>query len=112
VDGVVHDYGDVGQAVTELALTLATPIRTEDFHTLNRCLDDAISGAVMTYAHEQSLTHEGESNQLRALTNTAIAAFEVLKSGKVGIAGSTGAVLHRSLTAILAVVDRPVEVDR
>ena len=112
VDGVVHDYGDVCQAVTELALNLAAPIRTEDFHTLNRCLDDAIAGAVTTHAHEQSLTHEGESNQLRALTNTAITAFEALKSGNVGIAGSTGVVLHRSLIAILALVDRPVAVDR
>jgi hypothetical protein len=110
VDGVVHDYGDVCQAVTELALNLDAPIRTEDFHTLNRCLDDAIAGAVTTYAHEQSLT--GELNQLRALTNIAITAFDALKSGNVGIAGSTGAVLHRSLIAILAVVDRPVAVDR
>jgi hypothetical protein len=112
VDGVVHDYGDVCQAVTELALDLAAPIRTEDFHTLNRCLDDAIAGAVTTYAHEQNLTREGESNQLRNLTNTAIAALEGLRSGNVGIAGSTGAVLHRSLIAILALADRPIAVGR
>ena len=42
----------------------------------------------------------------------AIAALEAMKSGQVGIAGSTGAVLHRSLIAILALVDRPVAVDR
>jgi hypothetical protein len=112
VDGVVHDYGDVCQAVTELALAQAAPIRTEDFHTLNRCLDDAIAGAVTTYAHEQHLSRDGESNQLRNLTNTALTALEALKSGHVGIAGSTGAVLHRSLVAILALVDRPVAVDR
>jgi hypothetical protein len=41
-------------------------------------------------------------------TNTAITAFEVIKSGNVGIAGSTGAVLHRSLMARrAALVDRP-----
>jgi hypothetical protein len=112
VDGVVHDYGDVCQAVTELALHLGAPISTADFHTLNRCLDDAIAGAVTTYAHEHSLSHVGASNQLRALTHTAIAAVEALKSGNVGIAGSTGTVLHRSLIAILALVDRPVAVDR
>src|SRR5688572_9135089 len=39
---VVHDYGDVCQCVTDLALDLQVPITTEDFQTLNRCLDNAI----------------------------------------------------------------------
>src|SRR5712691_1760654 len=33
---VVHDYGDVCQAVTELALEEDFPITTAEFHTLNR----------------------------------------------------------------------------
>jgi hypothetical protein len=41
VSQVVHDYGDICQAITELALELSAPIGTEDFRTLNRCLDDA-----------------------------------------------------------------------
>ena len=41
------------------------------------------------------------------LTNTAITAFEVLQTGHVGVSGSTGAVPHRSLLAIRALVDRP-----
>src|SRR5688572_32460536 len=35
---VVHDYGDVCQAVTELAVEHNAPITTEEFHVLNRCL--------------------------------------------------------------------------
>jgi hypothetical protein len=46
VSQVVHDYGDVCQAITELAVELNAPISTEDFRILNRCLDDAIAGAV------------------------------------------------------------------
>jgi hypothetical protein len=46
VSQVVHDYGDVCQAITELAVELNVPITTDDFRTLNRCLDDAIAGAV------------------------------------------------------------------
>jgi hypothetical protein len=46
VSQVVHDYGDVCQAITELAVELNAPISTDDFRTLNRCLDDAIAGAV------------------------------------------------------------------
>src|SRR5687768_11220211 len=44
VSQVVHDYGDVCQAITQLAVEVSAPISTEDFGTLNRCLDDAIAG--------------------------------------------------------------------
>lgn len=43
---VIHDYGDICQAVTEIALERHTPITVEEFHTLNRCLDTAIAEAV------------------------------------------------------------------
>ena len=39
---------------------------------------------------------------LEHLTNMAITAFEVLQTGSVGVGGSTGAVVHRSLLAIRA----------
>jgi hypothetical protein len=107
VGQVVHDYGDVCQSVTDLAVELAAPISADDFRTLNRCLDDAIAGAVTEYAHEQDVTRDGASHELRTLTNTAITAFEALQTGNVGIGGSTGTVLLRSLTAIRALVDRP-----
>jgi len=41
VSQVVHDYGDICQAVTELAVETHSPISTEEFHTLNRCRDTA-----------------------------------------------------------------------
>jgi hypothetical protein len=43
---VVHDYGDICQAVTELAEEMNAPITVDEFRTLNRCLDDAIAEAV------------------------------------------------------------------
>jgi hypothetical protein len=43
---VVHDYGDVCQAITDLANKLEVPITGEEFRLLNLCLDDAIAGAV------------------------------------------------------------------
>jgi hypothetical protein len=46
VGQVVHDYGDVCQSITELAMETDIPISSDDFRTLNRCLDDAIAGAV------------------------------------------------------------------
>src|SRR5687768_6945550 len=52
VSQVVHDYGDVCQTITELALETNAPIETGEFRTLNRCLDEAISGAVTVYGRE------------------------------------------------------------
>ena len=53
---VVHDYGDVCQSITDLALQLEAPISVEDFRILNRCLDDAIASAVTEYGRgNQSL---------------------------------------------------------
>src|ERR1700678_4719842 len=37
VDQVVHDYGDVCQCVTALAVELDAPVTTDEFRTLNRC---------------------------------------------------------------------------
>ena len=118
VSQVVHDYGDVCQAITELAVELNTPIRTEDFRTLNRCLDDAIAGAVTEYGRERNQSGINDesargnerlgffAHELRNLLNTAMLAFEVLKTGNVGVAGSTGTVLHRSLMASRALITR------
>jgi signal transduction histidine kinase len=118
VGQVVHDYGDVCQSITELATELNAPISTDDFRLLNQCLDDAIAGAVTRYGTDQTQSGiDGESargterlgflaHELRNLTHTAMVAFEVLKTGNVGVGGSTGAVLHRSLRGIATLVSR------
>jgi signal transduction histidine kinase len=115
ISQVVHDYGDVCQTITALAVETNTPIITADFRTLNRCLDEAIAGAVTTFEREnqqhasiKQRTEAARSNErvaflvheLRNLVNTAIVAFEVLKTGNVGVSGSTGAVLNRSLIGL------------
>jgi hypothetical protein len=118
VSQVVHDYGDVCQAITELAVEQDAPISTDDFRTLNRCLDDAIAGAVTEYGRE--LNQSGidcESargserlgffaHEMRNLINTAVVAFEVLKTGNVGVGGSTGTILYRSLMATSELITR------
>jgi signal transduction histidine kinase len=118
VSQVVHDYGDVCQSVTELAMELEAPISMEDFHTLNRCLDDAIAGAVTQYGRDRNQsTLDGKSareherlgfmaHELRNLANTALVAFQVLKTGNVGVTGSTGAVLYRSLLGLTTLIGR------
>jgi hypothetical protein len=103
---VVHEYSDVCQSITDLAVAMGAPISTEDFRTLNRCLDDAIAAAVTKHAGDPERTRDGESHELRNLSNVAMIAFEMISSGDVGVAGSTGALLHRCLRAISALADR------
>jgi signal transduction histidine kinase len=118
VSQVVHDYGDVCQSITELAVETDAPISTADFGTLNRCLDDAIAGAVTQYGRERdqstldvAATQGSErlgffAHELRNLVSTAIASFGVLRTGSVGITGSTGSVLHRTLIGLRSLIDR------
>jgi signal transduction histidine kinase len=118
VGQVVHDYGDVCQSITELAVETDAPVSTDDFRVLTGFLDNAIADAVTQYGRERDQsTIDGETvrenerlgflaHELRNLTNTAIVAFEVLKTGNVGVAGSTGAVLHRSLMGIRTLIGR------
>jgi hypothetical protein len=115
---VVHGYGDVCQAITELALERGKSIGTDDFRMLNRCLDDAIAGAITQYGQERDRTTDGEAAaesdriedlalELRRLIETsAVATIEVIGTGRVGVSGSTGAVLRESLSAARSRVDR------
>lgn len=118
VSQVVHDYGDVCQSITELAVETNAPIGTEDFRLLNGCLDVAIAGAVTQYGRdrnqatlESGMLHENErlgffAHELRNLIQTALFAFEVVKAGEVGASGNTGAVLQRSLISARDLIAR------
>jgi signal transduction histidine kinase len=113
---VVHDYGGVCQAVTELAGEASESITAEEFHTFNRCLDDAIAQAVTEYtrSREQTIADEGTerlgnlSHELRNALGAAMLSFQTLKAGSVGLGGSTAAVLDRSLRRACALIDSSV----
>src|SRR5512132_3148612 len=121
VSQVVHDYGDVCQTITELALETNAPISTEDFRTLNRCLDEAIASAVTMYTRESQQSQSDAAtdrdnervgflvHEMRNLVNTAVVAFDVLKSGNVGVGGSTGGVLNRTLMGLRDLIARSLE---
>ena len=118
VDQVVHDYGDLCQAITDLAFELKAPIETDEFRTLNRCLDNGIADAVTEYSYQRHsvLAHDGIqalnqrlgflAHELRNLLHTATLAFSAIKLGHVGVHGATGAVLDRSLIGLRTLVDR------
>ena len=118
VDQVVHDYGDLCQAITELALEHDAPVTTDEFRTLNRCLDNAIADAVTEFGRQRDdqISDEGTramgerlgalAHELRNLLSTAMLSVAAIKAGEVGLKGATGAVLDRSLIGLRNVIDR------
>jgi hypothetical protein len=120
VSQMVHDYGDVCQAITALALEHSVPIGTTEFRNLHRCLDDAIAGAVSAYSRERERTTTATAShnerlevlarELRSSINTARVALRVIKSGSVGLEGSTGAVVDENLIAAQDMADRLLEI--
>jgi signal transduction histidine kinase len=113
VSQVVHDYGDICQAITEIAIEQHAPITTDEFKTLNGCLDTAIAEAVTEHARITAQSRSSEelersghlAHETRDLLNTALLAYQALKKGTVAINGSTGAVLGRSLLGLRDLVD-------
>jgi hypothetical protein len=114
VGEVVHGYGDVCQIVTGLAKELNTAISAADFQVFNRCLDDAIAGAVTAHAQqrERDLVVESKARfalltaEMRNILITATLSFEILRGGVVGIGGSTGAIHSRALSELRLLVER------
>jgi hypothetical protein len=116
---VVHEYGNICQAVTELAIEAATSISTDEFRTLNRCLDDAIADAVSSYALGGEMPVADPARELlarldflqeqhRRLTDIASGAFSAIRAGNVGAAGATGFLLAHALSELCALVERVV----
>jgi hypothetical protein len=117
VDQVVHDYGDVCQAVTALAVEQSVTISSDEFRTMNRCLDDAIADAVSAFgeAHQISVDRQTQTAQQRLVDYTAdhrrliaIAqqSFRAIKTGNIGIGGATGSLLEHTLKELEALTER------
>jgi signal transduction histidine kinase len=121
VDQVVHDYGDLCQAITDLAFERDAPFSIEQFRTLNRCLDNAIADAVTEFSLQRDATiaraHDAAANQrlgflvheLRNSLSTATMAVAALELGNMTMGGATGAVLKRSHASLKLLVDRSLK---
>jgi hypothetical protein len=118
IEQVVHDYGDVCQAVTELAEEQSATVTTSEFHTLNRCLDNAIAGAVTSWNDERDKSRgNGQGRQdlfrleLLNLVGTASVSFDALRAGRVGSGGATAAILRKCLVEMRSLLDDPHRTD-
>ena len=114
---VVRDYGDVCQAVTELASEQDMAISAFEFGILNRSLDDAIAEAVTSFGrtrevliHDQAETLQQRlaffSAEHQRLVSTALHSYAAIKTGKVGLTGSTGRLLFHTLEELRSLAVR------
>jgi hypothetical protein len=119
VDQVVHDYGDVCQCVTALAVDQHVSISTDEFRTLNRCLDNAIADAVASFGSARQTSIDRETETLRQrlvvfaeehqrLVDIAIRSLAAIKTGNVGISGATGTLLAHALEELRALNERAI----
>ncbi|GAB3667596.1 hypothetical protein GCM10028813_50400 [Ramlibacter alkalitolerans] len=121
VDDVVHGYGDLCQAISDMAVERDAPFTPDEFRTLNRCLDNAIAEAVSEFSAQRDLAtarrYADEANErqgvllheLRNSLHTATLALTALETGKLSIAGATGGVLRRSLVALTSLVKHALD---
>lgn len=119
VEEVVYGYGDLCQAVTDLAVERDATIQTHEFRTLNACLDKAIADALISYS-ARSYTPLAADNVVRGLherlgflahelrnhLQTATVALAAMRAGNVGSAGATAAVLDRSMVGMHNLINR------
>ena len=98
---------DIIRRVADLAVEVGAPLSTEDLGTLNGCLDNASATFADGSERRRSTLDVGVLrdnerlgffvHELRNFIQTAMVAFEVVKSENGGVGGSTGALLYRSL---------------
>lgn len=112
----IAQYGDIGESISELALEMNAPVNVAEFATLDRSVDEATARAVTESVSERGQTAtvavpDSErfrvfQHEVRKLVNTAILSFDGLRTGRVGLEGSTGCLLNRSLIELRSLVDR------
>jgi signal transduction histidine kinase len=121
VDHVVHDYGDVCRAVTDLAVEHEIPFAVKEFRILNGCLDSAIANAMTVFSFEHDAAVETERtaevnrrlgylmHEVRNALGIATMAALAMEARNLTIKSATGVVLTRSLATLTALTNRTLE---
>jgi signal transduction histidine kinase len=120
LEHVVHDYGDTCQAIMDLIIELALPIRPEEFRTLNRCLNNATAHAATAFSNRRRAIIKGQEqcgqqhsadvfkDGFRQHVQAAALSFTAIKSGQSGLTGATSKALSRSLQSMGQLLDQPL----
>ena len=117
VDEVVHEYGDVCQAITELAGERDQDISAGEFRIFNRCLDNAIADALTSYSHARDVLNNDQavtlahrlimfSEEHQRLLDIALDSHSAIKRGTVGLHGATGMLFLHVLKELRSLTDK------
>ena len=121
VDQVVHDYGDLCQSITDLAIERDAPFSIDEFRTLNRCLDNAIADAVTEFSSQRDafIAHQYSADlnerlgfimhELRNSLNIATLAASALEAGLLPMSGATGTVLKRGHASMAKIIENSLK---
>jgi hypothetical protein len=102
-----------------LAVDQHVAISTDEFRTLNRCLDNAIADAVASFgaARQTSIDRQTEtlqqlltafSQEHHRLSDIAIQSLAAIKTGNIGISGATGTLLGHALEELRTLNERDI----
>ena len=118
IEQVVHDYGDLCQAITDLAFEVNALVEVDEFRTLNRCLDNAIAMAVTEFTRQRDFEVADKqvqalneqigvlAHELRNFLHIATLSLSVIKEGDLGLHGATGTLLNRALAGMQSLINR------
>ncbi len=119
IEQVVHDYGDLCQAITQLADEQGAAISVHDFGSLNVRLDNAIAGAVTEFSRQHAAdetaaaattrTLSAIAHEMRNLHSTLTVAITAIERGTVGFGGATSGALKSGLARMAKLIDRTIE---
>lgn len=121
LEQVVREYGDVCQAVTNLAAETKAPIEVSEFRTFNRCLDNAIAAAVTEYVQRRSTVGTDHAfragnarlghlvHELQKDLRTTTQFVNAIETDNVGISEAAGRTLDRSLSGMRSLTDRALD---
>ena len=117
VSEVVHSYGDICQAVTQLAAEVDAPIASDDFGAFNHLLDEAIANALVEYEVQQeaAILRKGTEREIslslafQDRLSIAIAASNALTMAAASTNGSMETLLDSSLLGLQILLERPLE---
>jgi hypothetical protein len=119
VSQIVHDYGDLREAIAELAAEQGRPVAPEVLGALSRGIDRAIADAVEAYAHlkDEATSHREVArlgqvgHDLRNQLQTALLSFRALRTGKADVGGGAGDALGRSLARLGDLIETRLPAD-
>lgn len=117
IDQVVHGFGTLRQAITDVATERGVALTREESRSLNRWLDIAIVDcitelhvrrtALVADTQRQTFHHQlgVMAHELRNHIHTATRIVDAVKSGRVPLAGGASAVLSRGLVGMSTIID-------